>query len=65
MFNQIIKNKECYKLKHLAINGYDLNDLGIEGKRVGEILDLLLNLVIEEKLDNNKKILLDYVNKIK
>lgn len=65
LFNQIIKNKECYKLKHLAINGYDLNDLGIEGKRVGEILDLLLNLVIEEKLDNNKKILLDYVNKIK
>ena len=54
LFNQIIKNKECYKLKHLAINGYDLNDLGIEGKRVGEILDLLLNLVIEEKLDNKK-----------
>ena len=51
-------------LKTLAIKGGDLIALGIpRGRRVGEILNRLLELVLAGELPNDREKLLDYVRK--
>ena len=56
VFRDIIKHKECYTIKDLAINGRDLALLGIkEGKRIGELLEEALEYVIENPTFNNKE----------
>lgn len=51
---------ECVDLKSLHINGSDLILIGFEkGKRIGEVLNSLLNLVIEDPTLNEKNLLLD------
>jgi tRNA nucleotidyltransferase (CCA-adding enzyme) len=57
----IIKNGDCYSLKHLAVNGGDLVKLGYKGREIGEKLNFLLQSVISEKCDNNKDELLDFL----
>ena len=59
MLNMEILSGSCFSLKQLAVNGNDLTALGIRGKAVGEYLNRLLDLVIEEKLPNDREILLD------
>lgn len=61
MLNMEILSGNCFSLKQLAVNGNDLTGLGVRGKAVGEGLESLLELVIEEKLPNDRGILLDYV----
>ncbi len=52
-FNRIIKNNDCYKIRDLCINGSDLIHLGIvDGKMIGEILQILLDNVIDETIEN-------------
>ena len=66
ILKDIIINKECYNLSMLAVNGEDLMNAGIKkGAVLGTVLNGLLNLVIEEKLENNKETLIDYVRKAK
>jgi tRNA nucleotidyltransferase (CCA-adding enzyme) len=60
--DKIIKQNECYNLKTLAVNGEDLKNIGVkQGKLVGEILNKLLDLVIDETLENDKDKLIEYV----
>ena len=57
---EIIEEESCFSLKDLAINGKDLTDIGFEaGKKIGDILEYLLNEVIEEKAPNDKQTLLN------
>ena len=49
----------CLTLKDLAVNGHDLMALGIRGKAIGETLNRLLNLVLEEAVPNEKPALLE------
>jgi len=59
VYHQILENNECFSLKQLAINGSDLIELGIKnGKEIGDKLNALLQMVIEEKIENNKAILI-------
>lgn len=59
---QIIQEQSCFSLKSLAINGNDLLALGIPpGKQIGLILNSLLDMVIAEKIPNNKQALLNEV----
>lgn len=58
LLNEVIKSKEAYSIKMLNINGNDLKKLGITGIAVGETLNRLLNLVIEQPHLNEKQILL-------
>ena len=51
----------CLTLKDLAINGHDLMNLGIRGRAIGETLNRLLNLVLEEAIPNEKTALLEAV----
>lgn len=65
-FENVIENfsveEECFSLKHLKINGNDLISLGIKpGKQMGEILNNLLSLVVEEQLVNERNELLKYI----
>jgi len=62
IMKEILASNQCYNLRTLAINGQDLLDAGMpKGKRIGMILNKVLNEVIEGKLENKKDILLDYV----
>jgi len=49
------------KVTDLDINGNDLKELGFEGKRIGEILNVLLERVIEDPLLNDKNKLIEIV----
>lgn len=54
VFEQVVAEKQCFKLKDLNITGYDIMSLGVkEGKLVGEVLTHLLNMVIDGKMQND------------
>ena len=66
MIRKILEEQECFSLKDRAINGQDLIGIGIpEGKQVGDILQLLLTGVIEEKLPNEREALLYHADWLK
>lgn len=55
---------KCLRLKDLAVSGRDLLAMGYpEGAGIRILLDELLDLVIEGKLDNEKEELLGYLEK--
>ncbi len=57
---QIQADNACLSLKDLAVNGKDLMMIGCApGKRMGECLNHLLELVLDEKLENKKETLLN------
>lgn len=63
--NDIIDNKECFRVKDLDINGSDLISIGIKpGKRMGEILNYLLKEVIKNPKNNKKDYLLEVAKNI-
>lgn len=63
--NSIEEREECYKIKDLKINGRDLISLGIQnGKIIGEILNALLEMVIENPEMNNRDKLLEAGQKL-
>ena len=53
-----------YKLSDLKINGKALGELGVKGKRIGEILSSLLDSVIEGKIENTEEELLSAAKKM-
>ena len=58
MMEEIRTENSCLTLKDLAVNGHDLMALGIRGKAIGETLNRLLNLVMEDAVPNEKEALL-------
>ena len=59
--NAVLEENSCFKLSDLAVNGKDMVSLGLKGKEIGDNLKALLNMVIEEKIQNNRKDLLNYI----
>lgn len=57
----VLAQGTCFSLKQLAVKGGDLTDLGLRGPAVGRALETLLELVIDEKLPNERGMLLEYV----
>lgn len=56
IMTEIIETRQCYSLDTLAINGQDLIDMGIpKGKEIGRVLNIILDDVIEGKLENKKE----------
>ncbi len=51
----------CFSLKELAVNGHDLMALGFSGPAIGQTLHRLLELVIDDRLPNEKAVLLAYI----
>ena len=57
--SEVLEAEQCFALKDLRINGRDIMNLGIEqGKRVGEILNSLLDEVISGALENEHNALM-------
>lgn len=72
-FHHILYNKDysfklinnafnsCFSIKQLQINGHDLIDLKITKNKRALILNDVLDLVMKDKLENNKEVLLNYI----
>ena len=57
---EIQADNACFSLKDLAVRGGDLMAMGYTGKEIGTCLNRLLELVMEEKLPNEKEALLTW-----
>lgn len=63
-YNEIIEKQQCVSLKTLAVKGRDLIEAGVEaGPKLGEELDRLLEIVLDDPGKNDKEYLLSLVNK--
>jgi tRNA nucleotidyltransferase (CCA-adding enzyme) len=61
-FDAVLVEDLCITLKDLAIDGHDLIALGIpQGKKIGVILNKLLEMVINEEIDNTREALINKV----
>ena len=59
IFAQILERGDCLAVKELAVNGKDLMALGVKpGPGLGEILERLLDLVLEDPQRNTREYLL-------
>ncbi len=61
LFNEIIENKECYKFSDLDFTGEDCIKLGIQDKKIGEVLSFVFDLVLKGVLRNSKPIIENYI----
>ena len=62
-FCKIISEDNALKVTDLNINGHDLIALGLEGKQIGDCLNYLLDLVLEDATLNNHEILIELSKK--
>ncbi len=61
---QISEQKQCFDMKSLEINGYDLINIGMSpGAGVGKLLKEILYKVVDGELENNKSNLVLYAKK--
>lgn len=58
ILEEIQAENACLTLKDLALNGHDLMARGYTGKAIGQALNRLLNLVLEEQCENTREALL-------
>ena len=62
--NEVISKSECVSLTALAINGHDIRATSREGKQIGEALAILLEAVMDGKVENERQALLRYLDSI-
>lgn len=61
-YREILREGDCLSLKELAVSGRDLIGAGMRpGRQLGEVLEALLELVLEEPSRNTKEYLLGQV----
>ena len=59
ILNKVIQEEECFSMKDLAVNGKDLMEIGYKpGKKLGNTLKVLLQMVIDGDTSNEKEVLL-------
>ena len=61
VLNELLAEDHCFQIRDLAVNGNDLMALGLKGRAIGQTLQHLLNLVIEEQIPNEKQALLEAI----
>lgn len=65
VLSTIVDNNKCYSLSNLDITGKDLINAGLpEGKQIGEMLNLLLDMVIDDRIENNKDSLIRFIHNL-
>ncbi len=63
--DEIEQSGPCLRISDLDVNGKEIASLGFNGKEIGDVLNTLLQLVIEEKIENQKSALLSTAKKLK
>ena len=64
LYRKVCDEKQCVSLKTLAVTGSDLIDAGLKpGPGLGEMLNRLLDMVLENPECNTKEQLLEIVEK--
>lgn len=64
LYTQILEKNQCLSIRDLAVNGADLLAAGVpQGRQIGEYLDQLLQLVLEQPKLNTREYLLEVVRK--
>ena len=58
LLNELLAQARCFRIKDLAVNGNDLMALGLQGRAIGQTLQHLLNMVMEEQIPNERDALL-------
>ncbi len=58
---EVLKTGQCYNLKGLAVNGYDLKNYAYSGIKIKQLLEIALNAVIDEKIPNDKNEIIEYI----
>lgn len=59
--NEIIARGDAVKISDLAVNGNDIKSLGYNGVEIGQKLKEILSLVVDDKLINDKNIIIKYI----
>ena len=63
IFEELLEEESCFRIKDLAVNGDDIIALGVPpGPGVGKILDELLGKVLDEELENTRDDLTGYIS---
>lgn len=58
LLDEVLSEESCFTMKDLAVNGRDLISIGYKsGKELGNVLNTLLQMVINEEIINDKEIL--------
>ena len=57
--------KEPYLIKHLAVTGDDIINLGVKGREIGRVMDTLLDEVTKNPKLNSKDKLMALILEIK
>ena len=57
----VLKSGECFSVRHLAVTGDDLVELGLRGRELGEMLNFLLEYVMDYPDNNRRELLLQLV----
>ena len=64
LLEEIRKEEDCLNLSGLQVNGHDLMALGYEGRAIGNCLNRLLSMVLDEKIRNTREDLLKAAEEI-
>ncbi len=59
--DEIVAEKECFSLRQLAIDGYDMIALGYSGAEIKTALNFALESVINNKVTNDKDAIIEYL----
>ncbi len=62
---RLMAENACMTISALAVNGTDLMKIGYKGKDIGICLYNMLELVIDEKIENNRERLLEYAQEMR
>ena len=58
ILDELLRKDACFSLKQLAVNGWDMAALGLEGPAIGQMLQTLLEAVMDGAADNDRDTLL-------
>ncbi len=61
-YDEIMERGDCISLRDLDVTGDDLLERGYSGKKIGETLDWLMHIVLENPKLNDKETLLDMLD---
>ncbi len=65
LYEKIIKSGACFRLSDMAISGNDLAEMGVWGRKTGEILEKALEAVMKGEIPNEREALREFAVKLK